>query len=109
MVPLAFSKSTDPSNVCYNAVLKDRKATFTLDNIGPSEWIKINPGTVGYYRTRYPSLLLEQFLPSIQDKSLPPLDRLGLLNDLFALVIILIYNVYFVFLLDIVIFLFTVN
>lgn len=86
LVPLAFSKSTDPVNVCYDAVLQDAKATFTLDNIGPSEWVKVNPGTVGYYRTRYPSHLLEQFLPSIQDKSLPPLDRLGLLDDLFALV-----------------------
>lgn len=89
MVPLGFSKSTDPSNVCYNSVLTDAKATFTLNNIGPSEWVKVNPGTVGFYRTRYPLHLLEQFLPSIQDKSLPPLDRLGLLDDLFALVNIL--------------------
>jgi puromycin-sensitive aminopeptidase len=35
---------------------------------------------------QYPADLLNQFLPAIRSKSMPPLDRLGLLDDLFALV-----------------------
>lgn len=31
-------------------------------------------------------MLLQQFIPSIKCKILPPLDRLALLDDLFALV-----------------------
>lgn len=43
-------------------------------------------GQVGYYRTRYPAAMLEQLVRAVRDGSLPPLDRLGLLDDCFALV-----------------------
>lgn len=33
--------------------------------------------------------MLDQLIPAIKDKSLPPKDRLGLQNDLFALVSLL--------------------
>jgi puromycin-sensitive aminopeptidase len=42
---------------------------------------------VGFYRTQYPPEMLAQFVGAIHEKSLPPLDRLGLLDDLFAMVI----------------------
>lgn len=41
---------------------------------------------VGYYRTRYGAGLLAQLVPAVRDGSLPPLDRLGLLDDCFAMV-----------------------
>jgi hypothetical protein len=41
---------------------------------------------VGYYRTRYPASMLSQLVTAVRDGSLPPLDRLGLLDDCFALV-----------------------
>ena len=51
-------------------------------------WIsfQLNLGTVGFYRTQYSSAMLESLLPGIRDLSLPPVDRLGLQNDLFSLV-----------------------
>jgi len=42
---------------------------------------------VGFYRCLYTDETLENFIPNIKDKSLPPLDRLGLQDDLFALVL----------------------
>ena len=42
---------------------------------------------MGFYRTQYTSEMLDALLPAIRDGSLPPRDRLGLQNDLFALVI----------------------
>lgn len=81
-----FSKSSDPTKECHSAVLKDKSMKVKIDNVNSDEWVKLNPGTVGFYRTCYPPHLQDQFLPSIQDKSMPPLDRLGLLDDLFALV-----------------------
>jgi puromycin-sensitive aminopeptidase len=47
---------------------------------------QLNSGTVGFYRVHYPSEILAQFLPAIESKQLPPLDRLGLVDDIFALV-----------------------
>ena len=48
--------------------------------------LQLNTGGVGFYRTQYTSDVLDVLLPAIKDGSLPPRDRLGLQNDLFALV-----------------------
>ena len=47
---------------------------------------QLNVGSVGLYRTEYTSDMLDKFIPAIKDKSLPPRDRLGLQNDIFAMV-----------------------
>ena len=46
----------------------------------------MNAGTFGYYRVQYSPEVLANFIPAIESKQMPPLDRLGLLDDLFALV-----------------------
>lgn len=86
MVPLSFSKAGSPYKDCQDILLDSKSTTVAIKNVEPSAWVKVNPGTIGFYRTKYPSSVLEQFIPAIQDKSLPPLDRLGLLDDLFAMV-----------------------
>lgn len=67
-------------------MIETRQCTVTIPNVAPDDWIKLNQGTSGFYRTNYPPVMLQQFMPSIENKSLPPLDRLGILDDLFALV-----------------------
>lgn len=47
---------------------------------------QINSGQVGFYRTQYEPEMLRKLISAIDHQSLPPLDRLGLLDDLFALV-----------------------
>ncbi|XP_050429789.1 puromycin-sensitive aminopeptidase isoform X2 [Adelges cooleyi] len=88
MVPLTFTTSRNPAIVCHKDIMSENKKNITIPagTIAPGEWIKVNPSTVGYYRTRYTPQLLRNFVPSISSKTLPPLDRLGLLDDLFALV-----------------------
>jgi puromycin-sensitive aminopeptidase len=88
MVPLTFSSSSSPNIVCHKDILSESQKDIIIPSsaLSSSEWVKVNPSTVGYYRTRYTSELLEKFVPSISSKTLPPLDRLGLLDDLFALV-----------------------
>lgn len=46
----------------------------------------MNPGSVGFYRVQYPPELLQEFVPAIRNKTLLPLDRINLLDDLFAVV-----------------------
>jgi len=48
--------------------------------------VQINTGGVGFYRAVYPEDMLDALLPGIRDLTMPPRDRLGLQNDLFALV-----------------------
>ena len=48
--------------------------------------LQLNPGTIGVYRTQYSSDMLDSLIPAVSNMSLPARDRLGLQNDLFALV-----------------------
>ncbi|XP_022199071.2 puromycin-sensitive aminopeptidase isoform X2 [Nilaparvata lugens] len=86
LVPLTYSKGSDPCGKFACGVLDKPEMTVTISDVQPDEWVKFNPNTVGFYRTKYTTQMLDQFLPSIQAKTMPPLDRLGLVDDLFALV-----------------------
>ncbi|BET03125.1 Aminopeptidase [Nesidiocoris tenuis] len=86
MVPLTFSVKGREEEVCHSEVLETRTAKIRIPNVPEGAWVKLNPGTNGVYRVQYPQNLLDQLIPAIEDKSLPPLDRLGIVDDLFALV-----------------------
>jgi puromycin-sensitive aminopeptidase len=84
MIPINIS--TPNSENAITTVLDTQQMEIVVDNVSAKDWVKVNPGTIGYHRTQYPSEMLEKFIPAIKSQSLPPLDRLGLLDDLFALV-----------------------
>lgn len=84
MIPINIS--TAKSENAYATVLDKKEMEVLIEGVTDKDWIKINPGTIGYYRTQYTSQMIEQFIPAITNKTLPPLDRLGLHDDLFALV-----------------------
>lgn len=86
MIPITISTQEQPSKVAFSTVLEKQSQEVILENVAEDSWVKLNPGTVGYYRTRYPAAMLEQLVRAVRDGSLPPLDRLGLLDDCFALV-----------------------
>lgn len=85
-VPITISTAKRPNDIVYNEVMYGKELTVEIDDVDDDDWIKINPGTVGYFRTRYTPEMLRTFIPSIANGTLPPLDRLGLVDDLFALV-----------------------
>ncbi|XP_070499206.1 puromycin-sensitive aminopeptidase [Chironomus tepperi] len=84
MIPISIS--TPKSENALTTVLDKKEMEVFIENVTENDWIKINPGTIGFYRTQYPSDMLEKFIPAIKNMSLSPLDRLGLHDDLFALV-----------------------
>ncbi|XP_014243033.1 puromycin-sensitive aminopeptidase [Cimex lectularius] len=86
MVPLTFSAKGRENEVIHSVMLEGKSATISIPDIEPNAWVKLNPGTVGVYRVSYPQCDLDRLIPAIKDMSLPPLDRLGLVDDLFALV-----------------------
>uniref|UniRef100_A0A665U1C4 Puromycin-sensitive aminopeptidase n=1 Tax=Echeneis naucrates TaxID=173247 RepID=A0A665U1C4_ECHNA len=85
MVPISICTSVDPKCTKLNVLLDRPETTITVSGVGPDQWVKINPGTVGFYRIQYSSSMLESLLPGVRDLSLQPVDRLGLQNDLFSL------------------------
>ncbi|KAJ8781493.1 hypothetical protein J1605_010992 [Eschrichtius robustus] len=85
MVPITISTSEDSSRAKMKILMDKPEMNVVLKDVKPDQWVKLNLGTVGFYRTQYSSAMLESLLPGIRDLSLPPVDRLGLQNDLFSL------------------------
>uniref|UniRef100_A0A8C7YTA0 Puromycin-sensitive aminopeptidase n=1 Tax=Oryzias sinensis TaxID=183150 RepID=A0A8C7YTA0_9TELE len=85
MVPISICTSEDPKCSKLKLLLDSPETTVSLSGVGADQWVKINPGTVGFYRIQYSSSMLESLLPGVRDLSLQPVDRLGLQNDLFSL------------------------
>ena len=86
LVPLSVCSKSSPATAIHRSVLDDSSATISVDGVADADWLKLNMGAVGFYRTQYSSAMLDALLPAISDGSLPPRDRLALQNDLFALV-----------------------
>ncbi|KAH1002212.1 hypothetical protein HUJ04_008323 [Dendroctonus ponderosae] len=86
MIPISISTSRNPGKEVVSTVLTERTSEILVPDVKETDWIKVNPGTIGFYRTKYSAEMLMQFVPAITNKTLPPLDRLGLIDDLFAMV-----------------------
>ncbi|NWQ83739.1 PSA aminopeptidase, partial [Columbina picui] len=85
MVPISICTSDDPTCAKMQILMDKPELTLVLKDVKPDQWVKLNLGTVGFYRTQYSPDMLESLIPAIKDLSLPPVDRLGLQNDLFSL------------------------
>lgn len=74
------------SKECLKSLLFSKKEeTVDLKDVPTGDWINLNPGSLGFFRVRYPKEMLDKFLPSIKDRSLPKNDRLNLISDQLAL------------------------
>ncbi len=69
------------------ALMDSQKLTWDVADNGAedSAWTKLNPDQTGFYRVRYSQQDLERLAEPIKSKTLPPIDRLGVQNDAFAL------------------------
>lgn len=85
MVPITVSSASSTQEAIHRSILDKAEGTFTLNGVKATDWVKLNIGGVGFYRTLYPPDMLEKLLPAVRDQSLPPRDRLQLQGDLFAL------------------------
>lgn len=64
---------------------KKTKWTIPVPYIETENFIKINSNETSFFRTAYSHELLELLKEPVANKTLPPLDRLGIVRDLFAL------------------------
>lgn len=85
LVPVSITTASSPDKAVHRFVLDQHEVAISLENINPSDWVKLNLGGIGFYRTQYSSDMFDAILPGVSSKALPPRDRLGLQNDVFAL------------------------
>lgn len=84
MIPIIVS--TPKATHAHDFIMDKETVDVTIEGVEPGEWVKLNPASIGYYRTQYTAQMLDQFIPEISCNKMNALDRLGLLDDLFALV-----------------------
>ena len=84
LVPISIISQNNSKPV--KVLLENRSQEVRLEGVQANEWVKLNPGMTSFCRVNYPPEMLEQFRPSIVDKSLSSIDRLNIQNDLFAMV-----------------------
>uniref|UniRef100_A0A8C4QJV6 Aminopeptidase n=2 Tax=Eptatretus burgeri TaxID=7764 RepID=A0A8C4QJV6_EPTBU len=85
MVPITISTGDNPSEVRMTVLLEKQSTRVTIPGLQANQWVKLNSGTVGFYRTCYSQPMLKALIPAIRDQSLPPCDRLSIQDDLIAL------------------------
>ena len=86
MIPITVSTARNPTQTAISSIMSEKTKEITITNVAEGDWIKLNPGTIGFYRTRYRPEALTLLIPAIKARTIPPLDRLGLLDDLSAMV-----------------------
>ena len=86
MIPLNVSTSQSSKKVAFSIVMNEKTKEVLLKDLPKDAWIKVNPGMIGYYRTFYSFDLLQLLIPAIESGALPALDRLSVLDDMFAFV-----------------------
>ena len=86
MIPLTVTSETSPDKPFKTWVMSSKSCEETLTGVPSSSWIKLNHDSVGVYRVQYSPEMMKKLLPAIESKVIPPLDRLNIQDDLFALV-----------------------
>ena len=81
-VPITAMSSVEGSVTAELMTERTLNVPFPLD----SDWVKINSGTTGFYRVKYGESELDALSSAVNSMDLGPSDRLGLLEDTFALV-----------------------
>eukprot|EP00092_Neocalanus_flemingeri_P031425 GFUD01034131.1.p1 GENE.GFUD01034131.1~~GFUD01034131.1.p1 ORF type:complete len:618 (-),score=220.02 GFUD01034131.1:111-1754(-) len=84
-IPISITSSgKEVTKIMMNQELQE--TMVTLANVSPNDWVKLNPGVVGFYRVNYGSADLARLCDAVKAKSLPAVDRLNILDDLFSLI-----------------------
>ena len=84
-IPMSVMTKSSAPAVHSQFVLENDSDEINLGVLPAGDWIKLNKGTVGIYRTNYSPALLAGLVEPVGDASLHATDRLGLQSDAFAL------------------------
>lgn len=77
---------TTAKNSVVSTLLEAKKSSLFIPDVTIDEWIKVNPLSNGFYRVKYPEEMLAKLIPAVREQTLSTIDRLSILNDLFAMV-----------------------
>lgn len=83
-IPISTVNGSNPNVISPMTLLEGKSGQIVVKNAGDS-WIKLNPGTISFYRTLYSPEMTSKLWPAISNQTLEPMDRLGIQDDFFKL------------------------
>lgn len=84
-IPLIVSTPKSAHASACRALMEKDADEVNVPDVPKGGWIKLNSRCCGFYRVQYDKEMLEALLGAVESNSLTDLDRLNLVNDLFAL------------------------
>ena len=85
-IPISLVTSSKPGEAKQFDLFSDRSMNITLDSFSlKNGWFKLNPSLYGFYRVNYPVDMWKALGQAVKNKTLEPLDRLQLIDDILAL------------------------
>lgn len=85
-IPVSVINSFNPFLPSHQALVSNREVELRIAEIWEGEWVKLNPEFSNFYRVHYSEDMLDKFAISVEEKLLSPMDRLNLVDDLFAFI-----------------------
>lgn len=83
-IPISVITSINPKEPTISTLMETKSMEIELDGLNSHDWVKINPNALGFYRVCYSSDMIELMRPAIAEKKISPIDRLQIIDDLFA-------------------------
>ncbi|CAG2100246.1 unnamed protein product [Medioppia subpectinata] len=85
-IPIKITNMFSPYVPSAETVMTTKQMNITVKEVYEGEWVKLNLNYEGFYRVNYPIEMLNKFIPSVEGRSMPAMDRLNVLSDLFAMI-----------------------
>lgn len=73
-----------PNRPVFSILFDTKSKDLVLEGLSKNSWVIVNSGFFGLYRCLYDRNLLDNLISGIRDGTIVPIDRLGVLNDVFA-------------------------
>jgi len=83
-IPLQYITSSK-SSWSEVSIMSTESIELKIENVSQEGWVKFNPGLKGFYRINYSNELLERLMGAVENNQLDMIDRLNVVNDLFAM------------------------
>lgn len=85
MIPITISTELNPTKIAVKLVLNKKSTRIEIPGVSADNWIKVNHNSTGFYRVQYSKDMISKLRHGVISKSLPSMDRYGLLSEITAL------------------------
>ncbi len=89
-VPITIKTKSSYPNVKTVFLLENQSSEINLGKIEENDWILLNSDYIGFYRTLYSDEMFNEIIEGLKksDSLGSSLDRIAIINDCFALVLL---------------------